>query len=728
MPEREYRRPVPAGTHETVAAAIVAGRVTVPAKVVGDGEKRPTRKWKDRTEAVSPDEAPDAYLWAYRTGPEAGVVVLDFDGEAGAEALRRSGLQAHRRTGSGGYHVEVVHPGWHVKTVAGVAEGVDVRGDGGLAYFAGASHKGEYVALSDRPPYRPDEVPQWLRQASGLDTAPAPRAVGLAREYQGEGLGTEHGLAMLDYWLDKVRSSKEGTRNQVLNRAAYAVAGLVAAGSLDEAHARAQIEEAGHDVWDGDVEAVVESAWVAGEAQPYELTETGADGARPVYTMDALGAAQWFVDLHGSDVRYIADMGVWSVWDGQRWVIDASEIQERAKGTVQAIHAAGTEAMAAGNSDEAKLLSRLAVRMSERVATILKLASSDPRVVVTSSALDRDPHLLNTPGGTVDLRTGKMRAHSRADLITKLCRATPNATPGAWQAYLDKVLPELDIQAYLRRLAGYSAIAGATEKAIIFLVGEADTGKSKAVAAIAHALGDYSQTVQVSTFTDRGGNTEYALASLHGARFVGASEFEERARANVSLIKQLTGGDRMVGRHPYGRPFSFSPACTVWISTNHFPHLADDSAAWRRVQAVPFNHPIPRAEQDTGIADKLAAASAEVLAWVVQGAVEYRQAGGFATPAAAGMVAQELREQQDPVALFIREECGSGGEVECGVLYDSFRRYCLEQGEKWVPNQRTFSNRIARLGYTRRKSNGSGVWVGLTLDGTSLGRWQNRSV
>jgi hypothetical protein len=55
--------------------------------------------------------------------------------------------------------------------------------------------------------------------------------------------------------------------------------------------------------------------------------------------------------------------------------------------------------------------------------------------------LDADPWLLNTPRGTVDLRTGEERSHNQGDLLTKITGIAPDAscpTP-IWDGFLARV-------------------------------------------------------------------------------------------------------------------------------------------------------------------------------------------------------------------------------------------------------------------------------------------------
>lgn len=96
--------------------------------------------------------------WAVITGAINSLMVIDFDGDAGNQTLKRLGLSPHIKTGSGGYHVYIEHPGFKVPTLNGKTKeelgrlypGVDIRADGGYAIFSGVNKAGEYETL--RPP------------------------------------------------------------------------------------------------------------------------------------------------------------------------------------------------------------------------------------------------------------------------------------------------------------------------------------------------------------------------------------------------------------------------------------------------------------------------------------------------------------------------------------------------------------------------------------------------
>src|ERR1035438_3616700 len=127
--------------------------------------------------------------WGLVTGKLAGIVVVDFDGDLGRALMEEWGIKPHVRTGSGGFHLYVQHPGWKVPTLNAKTSkatwpwpGLDIRGDGGFAVLLGRNSNGPYVQLRelDAEPFEslPEEVRTFLRNHSVKEEeskAPTPR-------------------------------------------------------------------------------------------------------------------------------------------------------------------------------------------------------------------------------------------------------------------------------------------------------------------------------------------------------------------------------------------------------------------------------------------------------------------------------------------------------------------------------------------------------------------------
>lgn len=76
-----------------------------------------------------------------------------------------------------------------------------------------------------------------------------------------------------------------------------------------------------------------------------------------------------------------------------------------------------------------------------RLTAMVHRAMSLLGIPVRPDELDADPWALNCLNGTIDLRTGKLRPHQRAELITKLVPVAydPNATCPTWKAFLSRI-------------------------------------------------------------------------------------------------------------------------------------------------------------------------------------------------------------------------------------------------------------------------------------------------
>src|SRR3954447_14127561 len=77
-------------------------------------------------------------------------------------------------------------------------------------------------------------------------------------------------------------------------------------------------------------------------------------------------------------------------------------------------------------------------------------------------------------------------------------------------------------------------------------------------------------------------------ADLFGKRLVVAIETGEGTRINETLIKELTGSDKIRARRMREDPWEFDPTHKVLLGTNHKPAVqGTDHAIWRRLKMLP---------------------------------------------------------------------------------------------------------------------------------------------
>src|SRR5262249_36320059 len=159
---------------------------------------------------------------------------------------------------------------------------------------------------------------------------------------------------------------------------------------------------------------------------------------------------------------------------------------------------------------------------------------------------------LNTPSGTLDLETFELRPHRFTDYLTKITGAAydPTALCPRWEAFLEEVLPDPEVRAFMQRSFGYALTGLTTEQCLWFLYGLGRNGKTTAINAARKVLGDYAASTQASTLMvkAKGDDKRNDIAVLRGARFVSATEAEQGQQIAEALIKQITGQDPVTAR------------------------------------------------------------------------------------------------------------------------------------------------------------------------------------
>jgi putative DNA primase/helicase len=250
----------------------------------------------------------------------------------------------------------------------------------------------------------------------------------------------------------------------------------------------------------------------------------------PAFSEEAL--ALLFAQIHADKLRYVAKWGQWMLWDGTCWRTD----EKRTVFTL-ARELCREVARQANKTKDAKTIASAKTR-----AAVVALAGEDRRLGATVDQWDRDPWLLNTPGGVIDLRTGKLRKHELDDFMTKQTAVSPAGKCPLWKKFLSEVTGgDTELQRYLQRVAGYCLTGITREQELFFFYGSGGNGKGVWVIAISGILKDYHRSASIETFTiSHTDRHPTDLAGLMGARLVTASETEDGRRWSEARIKELT--------------------------------------------------------------------------------------------------------------------------------------------------------------------------------------------
>lgn len=438
-----------------------------------------------------------------------------------------------------------------------------------------------------------------------------------------------------------------------------------------------------------------------------------------------LGNGERFASRHGMRARYLTGDKAWYLWDGEKWHRDQTlGVKRYAKDTVRALK---DDALKLQNADERMRLVKH-VHASEstgRLDAMLTCASAEPGVAMTIEDFDQHPMLLTCPNGTVDLQNRALIPNDAANLITRTTGTLydPNALCPAWRKFLYEIFDgNLDLIGYLQRAIGYSITADMREDVIHIGWGTGSNGKSTWNNVLGAVFGDYAESANVNTFLTEAmprssSGASEDVARLRGARFLRASEPDERRTLNASLLKELTGREPITARFLFGSTFKFKPVFKLWISANHKPPIHDSShGMWRRMRLIPFTVQIPDAQKDGTLEGKLLAEAPGILNWAIQGTQDWLQYG-LGAPAIVTAATEQYRTDSDLLGLFLRDLCVFGDHrvVMADTLYQAYKAWCDRTGERAWQNQ-AFHRRLTDRGFPIDHATGKRSGIALRDD------------
>ena len=238
---------------------------------------------------------------------------------------------------------------------------------------------------------------------------------------------------------------------------------------------------------------------------------------------------------------------------------------------------------------------------------------------LSKTKLENNTVLINLKNGTYEITPKKkhLRAFKSEDFLTYQLSFDFDATATApqFQAYLDKVLPDIELQYILAEYIGYVFVRHLKLEKVLLLYGSGANGKSVFFEIINALLGEQN----VSNFSLQSLNEPSFRAYLSNKLLNYGSEIKGSLESNT--FKQLASGEPIEARMLYKNAFVMRDYAKLLFNCNELPKDVEHNEAYfRRFLIVPFEVTIPVEERDSELPKRIIESELSgVFNWVLKG-------------------------------------------------------------------------------------------------------------
>ena len=442
---------------------------------------------------------------------------------------------------------------------------------------------------------------------------------------------------------------------------------------------------------------------------PNGIASTGPAALNDSSTMHDVGLARRLVLEANGTLRYVKEWKAWLAWTGKHWQHDdglaaahvAKQVSDRLWQELAELPA----------ERRGVVLSFVKAASSSRgIDAAVKLARSEPGVVVGANELNQHDYLLNVTNGTLNLLTAELLPHSPDKLLTHLAAVEFDADANCptWRKFVDDVTNgDKELAAFLQRSCGLALSADVSEQVLWLHYGEGRNGKSTMLNVMTELLGTYAgpAPLEMLLVKQRGKEVETQFAALAGRRLVTAVEADSGVRFSEATVKLLTGGDTVLARRLYEDAWPLRPSWKLHVAANHKPLVrGTDEGIWRRLMLTPWLRRFEGQADDKRLKEKLLAEKAGILNWCLAGFIQWREKGGLRPPENVLAATKEYRGENDILGTWMEERCvkDANAIAEAAGIYRDYKSWCDERGE-YAQSATAFGMALERLGYASER-------------------------
>lgn len=212
--------------------------------------------------------------------------------------------------------------------------------------------------------------------------------------------------------------------------------------------------------------------------------------------------------------------------------------------------------------------------------------------------LDSHTHLLGFENGVYDLRLHEFREGLPDDYTSFTTgRHYINYDATSQEAieietYLCQVFTNENIRKYMKSMLACIIDGSIRQEKFYIFTGAGSNSKSLILNVLQRAIGDYYCILPIALLTQKRTASNAAQSELErtkGRRCAVMQEPGESEKLNIGLMKELSGGDRILARGLFKEPIEFKPQFKMIMTCNELPEVpSDDGGTWRRIRVIEY--------------------------------------------------------------------------------------------------------------------------------------------
>ncbi|TET91190.1 MAG: hypothetical protein E3J35_04240 [Methanomassiliicoccales archaeon] len=251
------------------------------------------------------------------------------------------------------------------------------------------------------------------------------------------------------------------------------------------------------------------------------------------------------------------------------------------------------------------------------------------------------------------------------------------------EQFLSDILDEIDVEFWIEWI-GYHLCPEYPFHKFVIGFGTGRNGKSVLKSLMEAFLGKENvANISIQALNE----DKFMVAQLHGKLGNLCGDLPKKLVRYTGVLKQLTGGDRLVAQHKRQHPFFFENTAKLTFFANELPPIEEDTLAlWERLEVIPFLREFLEddPEREVHILKSLTTPKelSGLLNLALEGLGRMLERGGIShTTATAEKREYYIRASSTEQAFF--EQCvGIHGDEEIlkGKFYDYYCAYCRKFG------------------------------------------------